>query len=106
MDQKKIRQPIKTFLDRIKRDISIDKVILFGSVADGKATGSNDIDVLVISKDFKRWNEDRRLTLLYDISKFIKPEIHPWGITPEELSTASRLTTIGFARDHGITLLT
>ncbi len=106
MDQKKIRQPIKIFLRRIKRDISIDKVILFGSVADEKATGNSDIDVLVISKDFKRWNEDRRLTLLYDRSKFIKPEIHPWGITPEELSAASRLTTIGFARDYGITLLT
>ena len=80
--------------------------MLFGSAADGKATGSSDIDLLVVSKDFKRWNEDRRLTLLYDRSKFIKPEIHPWGITPEELSTAGRLTTIGFARDHGITLLT
>lgn len=106
MDQKKIRQPIKAFLSRVRQDISVDKAILFGSATDKKITAPNDIDVLVVSKDFKHWDEDRRLNLLYDKSKFIKPEIHPWGITPEELAAASRLTTIGSARDHGITLLT
>ena len=102
MDKKRIHQPIKTFLRRVRQDISVDKAILFGSAADGKITTPNDIDVLVVSKDFKHWDEDRRLDLLYDKSKFIKPEIHPWGITPEELAVASRLTTLGYARDHGI----
>lgn len=104
MDKKKIHQPIKTFLKRVRRDISIDKAILFGSAADIKIADPNDIDVLVVSKDFKHWDEDRRLNLLYDKSKFLKPEIHPWGITPEELTAASQLTTLGHARDHGITV--
>lgn len=106
MDQKKIRRPIKAFINRLKADIAVDRVILFGSVAGRKNRIDSDIDILVVSKDFKRFSEDRRLTLLYDRSKFIKPEIHPWGITPEELAAASRLTTIGSARDHGITFLT
>jgi len=46
-------------------------------------------------------NEDQRLDVLYQARRYIEPEIHPWGFTPEELQKASKLTTLGHARDQG-----
>ena len=105
MDSKTITRPLITFVKRLRQDCSVDQVILFGSSANGSRQTDSDVDVIVVSKDFRRLNEDRRLDLLYKHSLFLKPEIHPWGVTPEELSAASRLTTLGHARDHGRPLL-
>lgn len=105
MDSKTITRPIITFVKRLQRDCVVDQVILFGSSANGLRQPESDLDVIVVSKDFRRLNEDRRLDLLYKHSRFLKPEIHPWGVTPEELQAASRLTKLGHARDYGRPLL-
>jgi len=65
------------------------------------ATDDSDIDVIVVSEDFKSMNEDQRLDLLYEKSLQIRPEIHPWGFTPEEIERASELTTVGYVRTAG-----
>jgi hypothetical protein len=83
----------------------VDQVIVFGSYLEGNATEDSDIDVLVISDDFKSLDEDQRLDLLYEAKGFIEPPIHPWGFTPEELEKASELTTLGYARTAGIRFL-
>lgn len=44
----------------------------------------------------------RKLNLLYKKSLTIRPEIHPWGFTNEELKKASSLTTLGEAYRTGI----
>ena len=101
MAKKPISKSITDFVNLLRPECSVDRVILFGSSITKSRRPDSDLDLLVVSKDFRRLDEDRRLDLLYRYSRFLKPEIHPWGITPEELKAASRLTTIGFARDHG-----
>jgi len=102
MGKKTIKKPINQFLRRIPKEIHIENVVIFGSQSMNTAMDDSDIDVLVVSKDFVGWDEEKRLDLLYKASRFIIPEIHPWGITPQELKQASELTTIGHARISGM----
>lgn len=46
-----LNQIIKDYLSKLKGEITLDKVILFGSYAKGTATELSDIDLLIISKD-------------------------------------------------------
>lgn len=101
MDKKTIKNPVNKFLRKIQKVIRVDNIVVFGSQSANTAKKDSDIDLIVISKDFAKWNEDKRLNLLYKASRFIIPEIHPWGVTPEELEKASQLTTIGHARITG-----
>jgi hypothetical protein len=102
MDINQINHPLSQFVEKLPKSIKVDQVIIFGSHLEGKATEESDIDVLVISNDFQRMDEDTRLDILYDAAKEIEPEIHPWGFTAQELKKASRLTPLGYVRDAGI----
>ena len=51
---------IKRFLNRNKEIAKIDKAILFGSRATGKNKKDSDIDLILISKDFKNKKSYKR----------------------------------------------
>ncbi len=105
MDTQKIQKPLTQFLQHIPKHIRIAEIIVFGSYLEGNATEDSDIDVFVISDDFISLSEDQRLDILYHASVSIDPEIHPWGFTTDELAKASRLTTLGYARESGYRFL-
>ena len=90
------------FLQSLRQKLTVEEVIVFGSYLDGLATEESDIDVLVISSDFAALDEDNRLDILDAAAEGIVPDVHPWGFTPDELRKASRLTTVGYAREEGI----
>lgn len=75
--------------------LNIEKIILFGSQANGEATVESDIDIIVISRDFR--NKDifkrARLTKEAEISTIRKFMI-PFDIltmTPEEFESEDSL---------------
>lgn len=105
MDTAAIKQPINQFLQALSEKIKVDQVYIFGSQISSGANEESDIDILVVSEDLQQLSEDERLDLLYRASRFIRPEIHPWGVTRKELEEASALTTIGYARKSGVTFL-
>lgn len=105
MDISHVKQPLKQFLRALSEQVKVNELIVFGSYVEGRATAESDIDVLVVSDDFAHLNEDERLDLLYDAAWKTEPEVHPWGFTSQELRQASRLTTLGYARDKGIRFL-
>ncbi len=105
MDKRTIRKSINQFLQKLVGKVQVDKVYIFGSQGSGLALDDSDIDILVVSENFKSMNEDQRLDILYKASRFIRPEIHPWGITSKELESASKLTTIGNIKSTGISYL-
>jgi predicted nucleotidyltransferase len=102
MDIREIQKPLRQFTQAVSEHIRIDDIIVFGSYARGEATVDSDIDVIVVSKEFEKMPEDDRLSLLYRVSAFIRPEIQPWGFTPDELAAKSRLNLVGAARDSGV----
>ena len=101
MDIRQINQPLKKFIKAVSQKVAVDEVIIFGSRLEGNAREDSDIDVIVVSNDFKQMKEDDRLDLLYKASAFIEPPIHPWAFTADELKQKSELTTWGHARTSG-----
>lgn len=72
--------------------IPIEKIILFGSYAWGKPNKYSDIDIAVISSDFKKLDDLKRIELLlrtvYKVKMPKLVDIEPLGFTPEELEKA------------------
>ncbi|MBI4450460.1 nucleotidyltransferase domain-containing protein [Candidatus Woesearchaeota archaeon] len=53
MGKKGIIGQLKNFKKKIESHHKIDKLILFGSRASGKATMGSDVDLLIVSKEFR-----------------------------------------------------
>jgi predicted nucleotidyltransferase len=69
--------------------LNVQKIIVFGSQANGKNKTGSDIDIIVISNDFKNKNIFKRARLTKDaeimtIRKFMIP-LDIITMTPEEL---------------------
>ncbi len=101
MDTKRIKKPLKKFVETLSHDIDIDEVIVFGSYLEGNATSDSDIDVVVVSSDFKKMNEDKRLLKLHRAARFSEPAIDPWGFTKEELKKAQEFSTLDYISKNG-----
>lgn len=54
MDNKKtIIKKLKEFKNKLKKEFQVNKIIFFGSRASGKPYEDSDIDLIIVSKDFK-----------------------------------------------------
>ena len=93
MAKRKVKAAVK-FLERCLREggVTPSKIILFGSQARGKATKDSDIDVLIISEDFRNKNILERAAMTKDaelrtLKKFMIP-LDIITLTPEENNTS------------------
>ena len=83
------------------RGLSISKIILFGSQARGGATAESDIDIAIVSVDFRGKDIFKRVELIKEaeqetIRKFLIPlDVVP--LTPEELKSGCSLMA-GYVR--------
>lgn len=55
---------VRRYAQGLTQQIQVGKVILFGSASRGEMTFDSDIDVIVLSPDFKKLDFIRRLQLL------------------------------------------
>jgi len=85
------------FLAKCLRDkgLNISKIIVFGSYAYGKATDESDIDIVIVSNDFKGKNIFERAELtkeaeIMTIKKFLI-SLDIITMTPEELEIGTSL---------------
>lgn len=90
-----IQPKIKKYLLNVQKHIKIRKALLFGSFAEGKATETSDIDLIILSDDFNDLDSDQRSRLLYRASVGFPYDLHVFGLTPHEFDSASPLTTLG-----------
>lgn len=107
MDQKKVKLIVKAYLSELRKKVEPEKVILFGSYAKKRATEDSDIDLVILSKDFTRLSIDERFKILYHARKHPltrKCSMDIFGYTPEEFAQASPLTTLGEAKETGLTI--
>jgi hypothetical protein len=98
MDQATITQNLKSYLFKLSKFVSIDEALLFGSCSTGTANDSSDIDLLILSRDFSKYDPDTRQKIIYRASSGFPYDLHAFGVTPEEYATASPLTTLGAIR--------
>lgn len=90
----KTRQKIKKIVGEYKSmlfDLGIraERVILFGSFAKGNHKQGSDIDLVVISNDFKKLNLRERLEILGVAAARIMKPIEAKGYTLKEIQNAS-----------------
>ncbi|MBM4066199.1 MAG: nucleotidyltransferase domain-containing protein [Planctomycetes bacterium] len=79
-----LEEEIHRIVEIIKKDYAPDRIILFGSLAEGKVHEWSDIDILIVKRTSKR-----HIERCLEVCKLIKPKI---GIdlfiyTPEEYET-------------------
>lgn len=95
MDIQTIQPEIKKYLKNVNRHITVSDALVFGSVAEGRATETSDVDLLVLSEDFAKLDTDERAKLLYRASVGFPYDLHVFGLTPQEFHSASPLTSLG-----------
>ena len=102
MAEKQIVKIVNYLADEIRNNgIAISKIILFGSQAKGRASSESDIDVAIVSEDFRDKDIFQRTKLIKDagaktIRRFVVP-VDLVLLTPEELNSASSLVA-GYVR--------
>jgi predicted nucleotidyltransferase len=93
MAKRKVKVAVE-FLERCLREggVTPSKIILFGSQAKGKATKESDIDVVIISEDFRNKDILERAAMtknaeIRTLKKFMIP-LDILTLTPEENETS------------------
>jgi predicted nucleotidyltransferase len=74
-----IREELSAFARRLKQELPVQRVIVFGSFATGDVHELSDIDLIVVG-DFPQRYFDR-LGLILDRTEL---PVEPWVYTPEE----------------------
>ena len=105
MLKKEVSNAIDEFVIRLKNKINPQRVILFGSQSKDVQIEDSDVDLIVLSNDFLSVDDKKRLDILYETSRFITPDIHPWGFTPKEFNGIDKQSMLGDSKIHGVDIL-
>ncbi len=84
---KKVMESIKKYIDKISKYYKIEAIILFGSYARGAENEDSDIDIAIVSSDFKDIIEDG--AKLIGFTWRIDTRIEPHPITTEDYKKIS-----------------
>lgn len=68
-----IKKAITSFISLLKKDFSVEKIILFGSQAAKEADKDSDVDLIIVSKDFEDMPYLDRGSKMYDYWSFNIP---------------------------------
>ena len=93
MDTKrsKIKKIINDYKLALKNlGITVERAVLFGSFANGNARKDSDIDLIIISENFKKMNLRQRLEVLGIAAVRIMQPIEAKGYTLKEISSPSK----------------
>lgn len=103
--RRKIKYIIKRFeTELIKLGIRPQKIILFGSYANGKPREDSDMDLVVISEDFRNLNLRERLEILGLAAGRVFEPIEALGYTSEEVENVSPVSILNEVLTSGITM--
>jgi len=95
---------VKKFVERLKKQFNVERVILFGSRARGEALKDSDYDFIVVSKRFKGMFFTDRISLLYDLWDSEAP-LEALCYTPEEFEKkCNEISIVREAVKRGIRL--
>jgi len=93
MDKRKLIQELKNFKYRLKNDVYINKMIFFGSRIKGKPHKYSDIDLIIVSKNFRGKKFRYRSLGFYDYWDLDYP-VDFLCYTPEEFNKQKKQVTI------------
>lgn len=73
------------FLRAVSRDVAVSAAYLFGSATRGEMESGSDIDVAVVSEDFRGMRRVDVVALLLSKTRGCAVDLQPIGLTPEDL---------------------
>ena len=85
--KKEIEDSIQKFIEEIKKKYNITAIILFGSYAKGTENEDSDIDIAVVSEDFKDIYDC--MAVLMGMTWDIDARIEPHPITTKDFEKVS-----------------
>ena len=92
------RRDIEAFCQQLWRSgIRLERVILFGSRATARQRADSDIDLIVVSKDFRGKGLRRRLELLGMAAGDALVPVQALGYTPEEFAAPDPTSLLAIA---------
>jgi uncharacterized protein len=98
MAKSKTLAAVKFFEKQLKaQKVNVTKIILFGSQARGNASAGSDVDIVLISKDFRNKGIFKRLALIKEaeiatIKKYMIP-LDVVMMTPDEFASGTSLVS-------------
>jgi len=98
MAKSKTPAAVKFFEKQLKaKKVNVAKIILFGSQARGTASAESDVDIVLISKDFRNKGIFKRLALIKEaeiatINKYMIP-FDVVMMTPDEFASGTSLVS-------------
>ncbi len=94
MDKKSVLAIIAQFKKLLlEKGIKIDRMLLYGSYANGTQRADSDIDIVVISDNFNCMDYWQRLDILSDVIGDIFQPIEAVAMTNEEWNSKSSMVT-------------
>ena len=100
---KKVKKSVQAYVAELKRDIDIDRVVIFGSQARGTASPRSDIDVAIIS-DFFDSNKYNYSYLFQKLWKVKNSNIDPVGYSPRDYRAKTPSPLLSEIRQNGLEL--
>ncbi len=84
----RVIRSVKAFISELRKVVEVEEAYLFGSYARGDWLKLSDIDLIVVSKDFRDMRFTERLDLVNEIAwkLRISPPLEVIPLTPEELA--------------------
>ncbi len=98
----KVKRIIKTYIDAlVMLGVKPERVILYGSYAQGQAREDSDIDLIVVSKDFEGKNLRERLEILGIAAVRIMQPVQAQGYTPAEIDSDEKSSFVKEVLKYG-----
>ncbi len=102
MGKKTVIKQLKAYKHAVSKDIPLYKMIFFGSRAKGRFHQDSDIDIVIVSPQFKGLNFFQRGAKMYDYWNLRYP-VDFLCYTPEEFNKLKKqITIVKEAVDNGI----
>lgn len=100
---------VKTTIKRYSKELSelgveVQRVILYGSYAKGNFRKDSDIDLVVVSDDFKGMNLRKRLEILGIAAVRLMKPIEAYGVTPDEIKSPVETSFLKEVLNSGVTV--
>lgn len=90
----RLKKTIRQYIEALRGQISVDRVILFGSYAWGEPRDHSDVDLAVFSHDFRDKDEVKNMQDLFKIASRVDPIIEPHPFHPRELRHLDKRTLL------------
>jgi len=92
---KQIEEVIYRFAEELKKEIPVEKILLFGSYAEGESTEESDIDVIVVSPAFEKGKYIKHMQYLFRKALKVSSLLEPIPASPSEIKNADKRVFLG-----------